>query len=192
MHKLIYLIYINKSAGGVSLQSVCHRFIATTIRPILNSQHCLHYLLSICQVVNKLPRFAKTNRLKYNNNKQTFQNAKLTLKSRTGARGGYNQKHANRQTKKSSATVWSAAVRCLGLAAQEEENSRMTGRNMKMPVAQERITILKDSFCLLCLSYFALFQYSLFMNLHVYVIYCLIQPIGYILQQMIYIDCPWL
>jgi len=40
-----------------------------------------------------------------NNNKQTFQNAKLTLKSRTGARGGYNQKHANHQTKKSSATV---------------------------------------------------------------------------------------
>jgi len=39
------------------------------------------------------------------NNKQTFQNAKLTLKSRTGARGGYNQKHANHQTKKSSATV---------------------------------------------------------------------------------------
>ena len=30
-----------------------------------------------------------------NNNKLTFQNAKLTLKSRTGARGGYNQKHAN-------------------------------------------------------------------------------------------------
>jgi len=51
-----------------------------------------------------------------NNNKQTFQNAKLTLKSHTGARGGYNQKHANRQTKKSSATVRSAAVRCLGLA----------------------------------------------------------------------------
>jgi len=30
-----------------------------------------------------------------NNNKQTFQNAKFTLKSRTGACGGYNQKHAN-------------------------------------------------------------------------------------------------
>ena len=27
-----------------------------------------------------------------------FQNAKLALKSRTGARGGYNQVHANRQT----------------------------------------------------------------------------------------------
>ena len=72
-----------------------------------------------------------------NNNKQTFQNAKLTLKSRTSARGGYNQKHANHQTKKYSATVWSAAVRCLDLAAQKGENSRMTGRTMKMPVALE-------------------------------------------------------
>jgi len=55
-----------------------------------------------CQIKVGYQKFAIFNN---NNNKQTFQNAKLTLKSRTGARGGYNQKHVNRQTKKSSATV---------------------------------------------------------------------------------------
>jgi len=69
-----------------------------------------------------------------NNNKQTFQNAKLTEKV-AQARAVAITKYILISVKqnKSSATVWSAAVRCPDLAAQEEENSR----TMKMPVAQE-------------------------------------------------------
>ena len=35
------------------------------------------------------------NNINNNNNKQTFSKRQINLKSRTGARGGYNQKHAN-------------------------------------------------------------------------------------------------